>query len=100
MSNATETMTIEVGSVAQRLAVEAALAMIKKVEQAAREAPDGSALAQTETVAVDHGRAVMRRMLEETLQQRLRQAEKERRSADASSVTYLKRTRASASETC
>ena len=71
-----ETMTITITSPAQRVAVQAALAMTQELEAAAQAAPAGTVLDRCETLALDQGREVIRTTLQQVLQQRAEEAQK------------------------
>ena len=61
---------------AEALAVEQALALVRQLKQACRDAPDGQVLARAERLAVDRGRQLTRAALEAVLNQQAQDADK------------------------
>ncbi len=61
---------------AEALAVEQALALVRQLKRACRDAPEGQVLARAERVAVDRGRQLTRAALEAVLNQQAEGPEK------------------------
>lgn len=71
-----EQFIVEVQTPLQRIILEQALALAQEFERAADSAPDGQVLDQCERVALDSGRAFLRRALASTLEQQAEAVEK------------------------
>ncbi len=65
------TLTIEYQDDAERLALEQAIAFFTQMRQVAQTAPAGTVLAACETIALQDGRALLRRTLAGALQSRV-----------------------------
>jgi hypothetical protein len=72
---------IRVSSPLERLVVEQALAMVRKMKRVADAAPDGKVLDQAERVAVAQGRELTRKSLEAVLNDQAAEVEKKGRRA-------------------
>ena len=70
---------IRVNSPLEALIVEQALAMVREMKRAADAAPDGKVLAQTEQIAVAHGRELTRKSLQAVLSDQAEEVEKKGR---------------------
>jgi len=71
-----ERFVVEVPTPLQRIILERALALAQEFERAADSAPDGQVLDRCERVALDSGRAFLRRALESALEQQAEAVEK------------------------
>lgn len=72
-------LTFTVTDLNERVFLEQALAWYREMRTVCREAPDGQALAQTEQVARDGGRELVRRSFETVLHEQAREVEKKGR---------------------
>jgi hypothetical protein len=70
------TLTIEYQDDAERLALEQAIAFFSQMRQVAQTAPAGTVLAACEKVALQEGRALLRKSLASAIQTRVDDAEK------------------------
>ena len=71
--------TLSVTDLNERVFLERALAWYREMRTVCREAPDGQALAQTELIARDGGRELVRRSFEAVLHEQAREVEKKGR---------------------
>jgi len=63
----------------ERLVAEQAIMNLRSLNQAAREAPQGKVLSVLETLAIEQGRELTRRTLEESINQQREEVEKKLR---------------------
>lgn len=68
-------LTIEYHDEAERLGLEQAIAFFTQMRQVARTAPDGAVLAACERVALEDGRALLRKSLAAAIRTRIDAAE-------------------------
>jgi hypothetical protein len=75
------TLTIEYQDEAERVGLEQAIAFVRQMQQVAQTAPAGTVLAACEQVALQDGRALLRKSLTSAIQGRVDAAEKKGGSA-------------------
>lgn len=95
-----KTMTITVTSAAEEVLVAQALAMVRDLDELAGAAPAGRILDCCEEAAVEKGRELTRKALEQTVSKRLEAAQKKGRRCGAARAAGSANTKDSAQGAC